>query len=184
MEMRKSLTLVEMIIVVSLLTIIVGITYGVLHTNQISDRTAQAILSLSQETKRALDTIGENLKAGSFSHLTISDNNPDEIEFQVPLSVDPQTMETTWGAFWEGTDYPDHHFHYYLEDNYIKKAIVDNSSNIVCGPKIIAQNIKDMQIEHPAGSNYIRVALVAEKYVIFLNREIEYNMEVKIYPQN
>lgn len=182
--MRKSLTLIETIIVISLLTIIIGITYGVLRANQITEQTAQATLSLYREAKRISDEIVQKLSASSFNHISIQDTNPDKIRFQIPISVDPPTGKTTWGAFWQGTNLPDNYFYYYVENNYLKKEIVDATSNTVYGPKIVAQYVKDLQIEHPLNADYLKINLTLEKYTLFLNRKIEYKTEIKVYPQN
>jgi len=182
--MRKDLTLVETVIVFSLLTIIVGITYGVLRANQITDQTAHVTLSLYQEAKRISDEITEKLSASSFNHISIQDTNPDEIIFQIPIDVATFTGKPTWGAFWEGAIFSGDYFRYYVENNYLKKEIVDNTLSRVCGPKVIAQYVKDLQIEHPLNTNYLKINITLEKNILFSNRKIEHKTEIKIYPQN
>jgi len=182
--MRKNLTLVETVIVISLLTIIVGITYGVLRTNQITDQTAQATLSLYREAKRISDEISEKLSASSFNHISIQDTNPDKIKFQIPIDINPSTGEITWGALWYGIDSSNNYFHYYVENNYLKKEIVDKDGDMVYGPKIVARYVKDLQIEHPSGADYLKINLTLEKHILFLNRKIEYETKIKVYPQN
>ncbi len=182
--MRKDLTLVETVIVLSLLTIIVGITYGVLRTNQITNQTAQTTLSLYREAKRVSDEITQKLSASSFNHINIQDTNPDKVKFQIPINVNPSTGETTWGAFWQGTNLSDDYFYYYVENSYLKKEIVDKDSDTLYGPKIVAQYVKDFQIEHPTDTEYLKINLTLEKYTLFLNRKIEYKTEIKVYPQN
>jgi len=186
---KRALTLIEMVISASLLTIVMGASYGVLRSNQITQQTGEANIQLYRECRRAIETISKELKLTSLklSKAIIIDSDPDEIKFQIPVSINSTSTNVTWGAEFEEVSYPGDFIHYYIENNYLKKRVVDASNSVIAGPRIAAKNIVDLQIQQvnlTGGGSYLQIDVQARKSILFLRRELSYNLEYKVYPLN
>lgn len=189
MKGRKALTLMETMIAATLLTIVIAASYGVLRSNQITQQTGETTIQLYRETRRAAEAMSRDLKFSSFGKITIINNSTaaDEIKFQVPVSINSSSGEITWGAKLRDTVYPDRFLHYFIEDNYLKKEVVDEFGTLIGGPVITAKNIVDLQIQRvnlTGGGSYLQLHIQARKTILFLQRALYYNLTHKIFPLN
>ncbi|MBU4305865.1 MAG: type II secretion system GspH family protein [Candidatus Omnitrophica bacterium] len=103
---RRAFTLIEMMMVISMFSVIMGIVYAALRTNDVYNGLIQIQVDLYRQNQRALSSISEELKKSNLAtRVTIQDgagvNNTDIIYFQLPIGLD-NNYNIIWGA--DGTN--------------------------------------------------------------------------------
>src|SRR5690348_12219687 len=89
-QSKKGITLVEMLIAVSILSLLVGSLYVILNAGQASWETNRTKIELHQETRKAMDWMINDLRqAGNSSIVDVPANGTwyNQITFKTPSGV-------------------------------------------------------------------------------------------------
>lgn len=151
MSKERAFTLMEMMVVLSIFTVVMGIAYTAISLNETYRDLVLTKIQLYRQNKRAVDSLSAELQRSQSSRVTIIDNAspiPDEIRFQIPLpSLIDGSYNIPWGARQDSTDYLNNFIHYRVNGTNLVREVVDGNGNPVGGTRqeTIAENITRLQ---------------------------------------
>ncbi len=129
--MKKSFTLAEMIMVVSIFTVIMGVVFTVLKLNDIYRYNVGIQMGLYRQNKRAQDVMTEELRLSAPDKFSLIDSDGDSafdtIRFQIPLP----TLDDEYNIRWGADNIEGNYIQYKLEDTYLKRQILDSAFSLV-----------------------------------------------------
>ncbi|MFQ5680576.1 MAG: prepilin-type N-terminal cleavage/methylation domain-containing protein [Candidatus Omnitrophota bacterium] len=153
--MRKdALTLIEVMITLSILTIVFSLTFGVMRIYDISLTMGNTMTQVSAAANLALDKMREELMLSASSQITLLNDNtspqPDELTFKIVTGLDSE-QNIQWGdGVTEGRD-----IKYYIGN-------IDKPNQLIreAGTKtILANDITDLQFS--LTGNSLRIDITA-----------------------
>jgi len=131
MNLKKSFTLVEMIMVASVFTIIMGMVFTILKLNDVYRYNVGIQMGLYRQGKKAQNAIAEELRLSAPGKFSLIDSDGDSafdtIRFQSPLPALDDEYNIKWGA----EDTEGNYIQYKLEDTYLKRQILDSAFSLV-----------------------------------------------------
>jgi prepilin-type N-terminal cleavage/methylation domain-containing protein len=174
---RRGFTLMELMVVMSIFTLVSGIAYTALRLN---DNYKDMILvknDLYHNCKRAMDSIVDELQKSRADDLTIINgvtggHNTDSIRFRIPLietAVAPD-YNVQWGAYYPDNpdpNHPDYYIRFSLwgteRGTYIIKDYLDEALSRVGPEETIVWNITDLNFTQDATLNRITITISSQE---------------------
>jgi prepilin-type N-terminal cleavage/methylation domain-containing protein len=170
-KIRRSFTLIEMMVVISIFSMVIGIVYAALRTNDVYNGLIRIQVDLYRQNQRVLSSISEELKEANLAtRVTIQDgagvNNTDIIYFQAPIGLD-NNYNIIWGA--DGTN--DYYARYRLDATavFLLRDILDAGLTPVAGTqqekayRIIDLQFADNTLDAAVPSGAVRITSTAQK---------------------
>ena len=187
MSKNRGFTLTEMMVVLSIFTLVMGIAYTAISLNETYRDLVLTKIQLYRQNKKAVDNISAELQRSAANRWTIQDSNPDTIRFQIPLinAINWTTYDIPWGARQDNTDYLNNYIRYRLNGTNLVREIVDVNWTIVGGTRqeIIAENINDIQWTS-INPNYIRIINIRGERRTFRGWTIRSDLESTVFLRN
>ena len=139
MHNSKGLTLMEVLVTVSILTIVFGMTFGAMRIYDVSISMGSTKSNLSAQATQALNKMREELSKSTASRVIVNDGGvmagkplPDSIDFQIPMGLDAN-QNIQWGDGGIETAW----IEYYLRDNQLVKMF---DVYVTTEPQIVLAN--------------------------------------------
>jgi len=177
-------TLIEILVVFSILTVLMGIAFTAIRLNETYRDLTFIRIQLYRQNKRAHDAIREELEKSQSSKVRITDSNPDAISLQIPLinSIDNTTYSIPWGARYNNTDYVWYDIIYSLKGTNLVREV----SNERGSEEIKANDIVDLQFSNVTANctNCIGISTTARKTTLPPQRNITDSMNSTVYLLN
>ncbi|MCG2712617.1 MAG: prepilin-type N-terminal cleavage/methylation domain-containing protein [Candidatus Omnitrophica bacterium] len=151
-KVRTGFTLAEMMVALGIFSIIMGIAYSALRTNDIYNGLIRIQIDLYRQNQRVISSISNELKESNLAlKTTIQDgagiNGSDIIYFQIPIGLD-NGYNVIWGA--DGT--ADYYIRYRLDatGEFLLRDILDAAFSPAAGSEQqIAYRVIDLQFADP-----------------------------------
>lgn len=184
---KKSFTLIEILVVFSILTVLMGIAFTAIRLNETYRDLTFIRIQLYRQNKRAHDAINEELEKSNSSRVNITDNTsptPDVISFQIPLinSINNTTYDVPWGARYNNTDYVWYDIIYSLKGTNLVREV----SNEPGSEEIKANDIVDLQFSNVTANctNCISISTTARKTTLPPQRNMTDSLNSTVYLLN
>ena len=142
--MKKGFTLVEMMMAVSIFTVVMGMVFTTLKLNDIYRYNVGIQMGLYRQNKRAQDTIERELRLSAPDKFSLIDSDGDSafdtIRFQIPLPTLDDEYNIRWGA--DSTE--GYYIQYKLDNTYLKRQILDSGFSWV-SERIIGADFDNLE---------------------------------------
>lgn len=173
MENKKGFTLMELMVVMSIFTLVSGIAYTALRLNDNYKDMIMVKNELYRNCKKAMDSMADELQKSRAFDIAVYGANPESIYFKIPLinSVVAPNFSVPWGGRYSGTDYPDRFIRYRLSGTRLLRGIINNNgtplddSDDTIEPgtqeEAIAEGIADLDFE--LAGNLVTVAVESRR---------------------
>jgi prepilin-type N-terminal cleavage/methylation domain-containing protein len=161
MNKDRGFTLVEMMVVLSIFTLVMGIAYTALSLNETYRDLVLTKIQLYRQNKRALDSICAELQRSTAANWTTG-GNPNTIRFQIPW------VDAAYNVNWGANNNIGWFIRYRLNNNNLVRGFLNASLNPVGSEVIIAENITNLQFtnRNPPVSNYIGITIASQRRTI------------------
>lgn len=177
MKNRKSFTLMEMMVVLSVFAVISGITFTALKLNDTYRDTILTQLELYRKAKKICDTITKELSLSQINRINITDSNPDVLTFQIPLlSKIDDNYTIPWGA----EENEGYYIRYQLIGDELKREILDSTYSLV-SQQTVTKGVADLQFSSDSESITINFTLSRTNIE---GRVINFTSQFKVYLAN
>ncbi len=166
MHNSKGLTLMEVLVTVSILTLVFGMTFGAMRIYDISISMGSTKSNLSAQATQALNKMKEELAKSNPSKIIIVPDmgihnslpsNPEWLQFQIPLPQLDANQNIRWGNgitinWW---------IQYYIQNVTKANQLISERE----GTKtVLANDITNLQFDpFPATGNYLDITVTASK---------------------
>ncbi|HNX81879.1 MAG TPA: type II secretion system protein [Candidatus Omnitrophota bacterium] len=116
--MKRGFTLVEILIVIAVISGVIAGIFAVLNVGTASFNDGQALLSLQQNSRLAIDAMTQEIRQSQMNNLSIPTST--HIDFTIPLDI------TTSPITYSGT------ISYYLQDGQLIREYPSGWRRVVC----------------------------------------------------
>ncbi len=168
---KGAFTLIEMMVAISIFSMVIGIVYAALRTNDVYNGLIRIQIDLYRQNQRVLSSISEELKKSNLAaRVTIQNgagvNNTDIVYFQIPIGLD-NNYNVIWGA--DGTN--DYYARYRLDATaeFLLRDILDAGLTPAAGTeqqkayRIIDLQFADSALDAAVASGSIRITSTAQR---------------------
>ncbi len=155
MGSKRFFTLIELMVVLSVFTVITGIAFTALKLNDTYRDTILTQIELYRKSKKIFDTIAKELSLSSSDKVNITDANPDILTFQVPLL---ELIDDNYNIPWGADNQEGYYIRYELNGDFLKRKILDTAYSVV-SEGTIANHVTDLQFSLGTDSVIVNVTL-------------------------
>ena len=187
MNKFKAFTLMEMMVVLTIFSVVMGVAFTTISLNDTFRDLVLIRIELYRHNKVAVENMRMELQRSTAGRINIQDNTtpiPDVIWFQIPLlnSIDNQ-YNIPWGARKGNTDYPNYFIRYRLNGTDLMREVLNNTLSPVANTQeIITENMIDLQFPRPS-PNYIVINATGQKRTL-QGWTINATLQATVYVRN
>jgi len=168
-------TLVEMMVVLSIFSLVIGIAFTVLSLNDTYRDLVLIKIRLYRQAKIAVDSISMELEKSASDKVFIEGTNV--IRFQIPWVDANSPYAEHWGA----NNHEGFYIRYRLDNNNLVRDTLDTTPSVIA-TEIITENISDLQFTS-LNPNYIKINVNGRKKT-YQGREINSALQSSVYLLN